>query len=504
MLIASLFLCCLPAATEAPGSTGIIRERSAVVADDPALETKLTAAGRDIPKLLELASACTTAGSDADAKKVYRKVLEIDANNESAHKALNHQFYDKKWFESFAELAKYKRDEAARMKAKGLARFKEEWVPEGDLPFLNMGWPKDEHGKWVNPADVAHEKEIAEKKAAKCEFRWEDSSWVAPEDFPHWTAHLWKCGDEWVELAKANEYHAKIETDWEIDGEHFVVEATCDWATGNLARGYAENAYPELVRLFGIQPKGKPHFVVLSSLAQYNQASGGTPPLLPESEGFSSLHGGYFADGVFDFGAKPPQFQGAGVCYWDTKVENLNKWGGYFARWAAAQSFIDAIDPSWNFIGETIASASGTGARPDATAFWAEKKIPRWLRYGAASYVERYMKNPDPTNAKPWDLRGFEFADVKKAGGLHKLDEIFAFALDITKLDNSMRLYQEVGVLVSFMLDGAPNDKKLAADLGTFRTALKSGTKAAAAAAVTALQKDLIAHEREIKVFAGL
>ena len=121
---------------------------SHALADDPALASKIAAAGNNIAKLLELAAACSKNAAEEDAKKVYRRILELDSSNEAAHKGLNHQLYDKQWFEGFAELAKYKREEDARMKQKGLARFKEEWVPESDVPFLNMQWSKDDKGVW--------------------------------------------------------------------------------------------------------------------------------------------------------------------------------------------------------------------------------------------------------------------------------------------------------------------------------------------------------------------
>jgi hypothetical protein len=503
-MIASLFLCLASTAPRAVDLAEPLFTLISAAIDDPALDTKIAAAGNDVAKLSDLANGYVAAGADADAKKVFKKILELDPNQEAAHRALNHQLYDKKWFESFAELAKYKREEAARMKEKGLARFKDEWVPEGDVPFLNMGWQKDAHGTWIDPVEAARVKLAAERTAAGCQFRADDSSWVAPEDFPHWTAKEWKCGNEWVDMAKANEFHAKFETPWNVDGEHFVVWTTCDWDGGNAARWYAEKCFPELVRIFGAQPATKPHFVVLNSLAQYNQAAGGTPPLLPESEGFSSLHGAYFADAMFDLASKPPQYLGAGVCFWDRKNDSLKGWGPYWLRWAAAQSFVDGIDPSWGFVGDTIASGAGGGQRPEAVEFWSEKKIPRWMRYGAASYVERFMKNPEAAaGANPWDLRGFAFAELKKAGGMHKVDEICAFGLDINRLEYSSRLYDEAGLIVSFLLDGSDNVKSVQASHDAFKAALKSGSKKDVIAASTALQKELAAHESDIKKFAG-
>ena len=176
-MISALLLCVLPSPcvlTPAPAACVL------QAPDNAEIEAKIAAAGGDVAKLLELASSFSAAKQDAAAKKVYKKVLEVDAANETAHKALNHQLYDKKWFDSFAELAKYKREEASKMKDKGLARFKDEWVPVADAPFLKMGWTKDNKGVWTNPVELAREKQIAEWKTAGYFYRSDDNTWIAP------------------------------------------------------------------------------------------------------------------------------------------------------------------------------------------------------------------------------------------------------------------------------------------------------------------------------------
>ncbi len=390
------------------------------------------------------------------------------------------------------------------MKAKGLARFKDEWVPEAELPFLNMGWTKDEKGVFQNPVRLARAKQSADWTAAGYEFRPDDNSWIAPDDREKWAAKLWKCGEEWVDMAKANEYHAKPEHTWELAGEHFEVETTMDWEGAYSARWHADKIWPELVRIFGVQPTEKPHVVVLSSLEQYNLVAGNTP-LLPEFEGYSSLHGAYFADLYFDDEAKPPQFLGCGVSYWVRKDSKGEIWGPLWLRWAAGQSFVDAIDPSWGAIGDRIGGAGTVENAAFATAFWAEKKIPRWLRYGAASYVERFEKDPlAAEGADPWPLRTFAFGEIKKSGGLRKIDDVFTFALDIKDIPGSSRLYHEAGLVVAYLMDGAPADKELAEKHAAFKTALKAGKKADVTTAVTALQKALVKHDKDIRKFAGL
>ncbi len=467
--------------------------------DDPDLTGKIAAAGTDVAKLLELAASCS---SEDAAKLVYKRVVEVDPNNETARKALRHQLYDGKWFESFTELSKYKRDEDTRMKAKGLARHKDEWVPLADIAFLNMGWVRDADQTFVHPAELARRKQIEEWKAAGYQFRPDDNSWIAPTDNEQWAALQWKCGDMWLDMAKADEYHSKLDQSWEVAGEHFVTWTTCDWAGANIARWHADRIQPDMIRLFGIAPKAKPHFVVLNSLDEYNKAAGnGT---LAESEGFSSLHGAFFADAYFD-GSTPPEYMGCGVSYWDRKDPKLAVWGPYWVRWAAAQSYIDAIDPSWSAIGERVASGAGVDNAAFGPRFWADKRIPRWLRYGAAAYAERFLKDPEAAEgADPWALRTFAFGELKKNGGLRKLDDVFAFRLSLADLPGSTRLYDESGLIVSFLLDGAANNKDLAQKHEAFRAALKSGSAEEVKAAAAALQKSLVKSESDIRKYAGL
>jgi hypothetical protein len=509
-MIAALLLSVLPT----PASSFVPAAAWLQEAGDADADAKIAAAGTDVAKLFELAKAFAGESKDDAAKKTYKKIVELDPKHEEAHKALRHHFYDGKWFESYAELSKYRREETTKMKEKGLARWRDQWVAEADVPYLNMGWTKDEAtGKWSNPAEVARKAQIEQWKTEGYTFRPDDSTWFAPAEKAQVDAGLCKCGDQWLDLAKANEYHAQIGQWWKLEGEYFSVWTTCDWEGGSIARWHADRIYPDMVRLFGLTPEAgkKPHFVVLNGLDQYNQAAGGQPPLLPETEGFSSLHGAYFADAFFDPTAQPPavpEYLGCGVSYWDRKDSKLAPWGPYWLRWAAAQSYVEAVDPSWLTISEQIAAAASGGAQPNPGAFWAEKKIPRWLRYGAASYAERYMKRPDVSDGgNPWELREFAFGELAKAGTLRKIEDIFAFPLDLNDLEGSSRLYHEAGLVVSYLLDGADGDKKLREKHAAFKAALKSDDKDKAkklAEAVEGLQKELAKNEKDIKKFAGM
>lgn len=477
-----------------------------VAPDDAALDARIAAAGQDVAKLLELAAAAAKSGGGRDAARVWKRVLEIAPDNETARKGLNHQFHDGRWFESHSALAKYKRDEEAQMKGKGLARWKDGWVPAGDVPFLQMAWSKDAKGVWVNPLDAERDAEAARWEAAGYQFRADDNSWVAPEDLENWQGLKWKCGVEWLGMAEANTFHSRVERPWVLAGEHFLVASTCNWEIADLARRNADSVQPELMRLFGTAPARKPRVFVLQSLGQYNTEAGNQGTLW-ESEAFSSLYGAYFADCCFDLTAKPPQHQPCGVSFWSQDEPDLAVWGPYWVRWAAAQSFVDAIDPSWPAAAAWIAAQGKDDIENFKAPFWGQKKIPRWIRWGAASYVERFMKDPAAAEgADPWAPRKWALEELRKSGGLKKLDEIFAFDVDPANIDDAARLYQSAGLLIAFLLDGATKDedKDVVAKHRKFQDALKSGTRADVAAACAEIQKALVERESAIKKFAGL
>ncbi|MEQ1894557.1 MAG: hypothetical protein ABL998_18610, partial [Planctomycetota bacterium] len=280
-MIASILLTVISVPAPAPTPAPVV----SWFQEDAEVDAQITAAGKDAAKLMELAASLKTAGKDDAAKKALKKVIEIDPNHAEARKELRHHNYDGKWFESYAELSKYRREETAKMKEKGLVKWKDQWVPEADKPYMDMGWEKSEGGQWVNPVEVAREKQVGEWRSAGYEFRADDSSWVAPAEMDKWRSLLWKCGEEWVDMTKADEFHAKIGQWWVLDGEHFTTVSTTDWMGADEARRVAETTFADLKRLFGLNPAKKPQFIVLNSIDQYNKFSAGDQELqLPASE----------------------------------------------------------------------------------------------------------------------------------------------------------------------------------------------------------------------------
>ena len=469
---------------------------------DDDVEAAIRARGTDVEGLLRLADTYEKASKAAAVKRVYERVIELDSDNERARGALRHHRYDGRWFESYVELARYKREEESRMKAKGLVRWQEGWVPEADLAYVRMGWERNANQDWKHPAKIREARQIEEWKAAGYQFRADDSSWIAPGDVAKWSALLWKCGDQWLDQAAADAYHAGIDTAWRLTGAHFDVLTTCPWSYGNAARWHADSVHDELVRIFGSAPTSRPELFVLNSLKQYNEAAAGR---LVDSDGFSSLHGAYFSDGALDVGDGPDRYSGFGVCYWEAADPGLAPWGPFWVRWAAAQSFVEGLDPSWDAVSRRIAEKDKLSLQDFGSLFWKEKRIPRWLRYGAAAYVERFLRNPEAAEGSdPWTLRAFAFSELAKGGGLREPSVVFAFPASLEDIPGSTRLYSEAGLLVSFLLDGSKDDAELQAKHAALRAALSSGTNDEARAAAKALEAALTARSDAIRAFAGL
>jgi len=460
------------------------------------------AAGTDVGKLLQLAKDWSEKKNTDGARAAWKRVLELDSGNAEARAGLGHQMYDGKWFASHTALFDYKRAEDAEKAKQGLARVADGWVPIADAQFVRLGWAKDDKGGWQHPLAKLRGQKDQEMLAKECQLQ--DLQWIDPAEFEQWKKGLWKCGEQWLDTAAANTFHADPNQPWFVASEHFVITTTVDRERVEWCKWYADQTWPELVRLFGVAPgarpaavdllgekNDKPELVVWNSIAQFNKFAAGA-----EVDGFSSLHYAFFADGLFDPTVKPAAFAAIGAAYWDDSTKEAGAYGQHSIRHAAALSFLEAIDPSWKTLGDT---AMGTRAKSTA-AFWAEKKIPRWLWYGAASYVERWFLDTkvgdggDPEWARKWAR-----TSLKQLGGLRDIGKVFEFKLTLADVPGSTRLIHEAGLLTAFLLDGG--DKNVQRAHEALRQALVSG--ASTKAAVADLQKALLAAKPAITAFAA-
>ncbi|MFT4543005.1 MAG: hypothetical protein ACI835_005474 [Planctomycetota bacterium] len=463
-------------------------------------DTKLTAAGDDVEKLWELQAWCKEQGRNSDARKVLKKIVSVDGGHEAARKALGHHFYDEQWFSSRTELSSHRRKEERAMKEKGFVRMDKEWVPIADAPFLRMGWAKDETGHYQSPATAA--RMLKEAKLREDGYQQQDTTWIEPDEFDKWREGLYKCGDDWLAGKEAEAFHSNLTTPWRIPSPNgkFIIVSTCKRRPAELAAWHADRTYGDLARIFGLQPLSTPVVTVVDGVSQYNIMAAGNQEMgiqPAENSGWSSIHYAFFGELMFEMNEGTPEYNGGGVCYYAADQPNLEPYGKHAVRHAAALSYIEKIDPSWDSISRMMASAS-SGGGAQLGNFWQEKKVPLWLRFGAASYVERYYKDADSKNPN-WPME-WSTKNLAAMNSMRLAPEVLAFQIDPGQPEDSRKWMSECGLLVSFMLHG--KDAEVSAAHGAFKAALKSG--GSTEEAVANLVEVLGGKDAEIRAYGDL
>lgn len=475
-------------ATSVPAST------PAVVLDAE-YDKRKNEAGKDLAKLWKLYEWCKEQKRDKDAKTTLKAILKIDPNHREANEASGNLFFDGKWFANQKKVDEYKKaKEEEEARAKGLVSYKGQWVPAEDLPFLERGLTRDENGNWISAEEA---KKLAEGWTKQ------DLQWIDPKEKDKVAQGLWKCGAEWLPLDKANDYHNDLADWWQIPGEKYVYYTTIDRDT--LTKRIVETtgyAYADMERLLGTKPALPPIVVLLRDAEQYGGYAAGSQEderPMTEIEGLSSIHHAYFADLGFEIVDEVPRFLGAGVGYWDAAAKDGDKWGVHSVRHAAAQSFVESLDPSTKWI-DKVKKAE----KVDGKGFWEEKRLPRWYRYGLCSYTERYFDDPTVRTGgdKQW-ARKWSIGNIQAKGGLRQLKQVFEFNLDPGMGGDGAKLINEVGLLVAFINDGgcAPVSEKNKAFLEAFRAGKDKKTLDPLA---RALETEIQKNEAALKTWSGL
>lgn len=357
----------------------------------------------------------------------------------------------------------------------------------GDFEALltATGRTRNEDGDWLT---------AEEQKRLKDGWTRQDLEWVSPEDVENAKQGKWKCGDKWLTLDEANEYHSKVGTWWRLRGQHFDVYSTCKRDVALEAVKETDSTFAHLERIFGRVPPMRPIVLVLNSGEQYNSFANGDGRSSPDLRGLSSAHGAFFAE-LWNEPFERGSYAGAGVGYLDASSDAGWSYGRTFVRHAAGQSFAEALDPSV----ETVATLTSKRWKPDelATAFWGEKKLPQWFRYGAAAYVERYFQ--DPTSRDPKSLLKWSVQNIANKGGLDPLKKVWGFEFG-GDAQADAKLINECGLIVAFALDGGV--ASVGQKLAEVRAALKTGKNLDKALA--ALEDELKKNEAKLREFAGL
>lgn len=437
--------------------------------DDPREEfdRRYEAAKGNEDELWTLYDWTVTFGLDREGRKVLRALIKIDEDNTRAREILGHVKYDGKWYDSQAKAdSAREKAEAKAAKAKGWVKHEGEWVDPADIPFLERGLVKDDSGRWIDP-----------EEQRRIEEGWvrQDLTWVAPDEIEKMNAGLWKVGDEWLDTAAANKHHSKLFQWWQIPSDRYELWTTCDRELADTVRREIDRTHSDLERFFGKKPAAPPKVIVLRSTDQYNELAAGSEEnqrSATEANGWSSIHGAYFADAFF---TAEFDFVGAGVGYWDNSTDDLDAFGVHYVRHAAGLAFVEGIDPSLEF--QAKVKKNPRTLERSLDDFYEEKKLPLVLRYGAAAFVERYFidnvtasRGGDANWASKWSVQ-----NIARTGGLDPIDRILEFRISADDLESSAKLLNQAGLLVCFIMRG--NNEAVMEAHGEWREALMKGEK---------------------------
>lgn len=440
----------------------------------------------DVEKLWELYDWCEAYGMQKYHKRVLNAILREDEENAKAHEILGHEFYDGKWWEDLDELAEYReKKEAEEAKEKGLVKYEGQWVHPEDIPYLERGLVKDEDGNWVDPQ--------VQEKLAEGWVR-QDLEWIPPAEAENVEKGLWKCGDSWLSLEDANTYHSQLGREWRIPYDAgFVIRTTLPRATADQIAEDLRRAARDVERFFGRRAHGV-EILVLDSQDAYNQLAGGLGGGLgADALGWSSVRGAFFADANWD--AREQSFDPVGVALWDLGSDNGAAFGRHLTRFAYGVAAVDRLDSSPEARERIAKSGVNEGT---LNAFYQEKKLPPVLRFGFASYLDRYFLDTttrDPHWARRWSVQNLR-------GGLEPLSRVLGMPLapsldDEASAEMTGNVLNQAGLVVSFILDADCEPVKAAHE--AFKRAFLSANEKEIEKATRALIDAVRANEAALR-----
>lgn len=495
--------------TAASPTAGALPARPSALTSQSGFSERYAAAKNDVAALWELYEWCVTpdAGSGAEGgtpsqtEKVLRRVLRLEPDHLRAHKALGHVREDGRWFESERALERFRRVSSVEdAKAKGFVRYRREYVHPDAVARLRKGLRFDRnYGMWLGTRD---------RRRLGGGWRLMDEEWIHPDEAGRLDEGLWRVDGEWVALARAEAFHAKIDRRWVIPGPWVRMHTTVPRAVAKRAMVEMEDAIEDLQRLFAVEPLWPLDVMIADSEEQYDRVAVGDPQgrrAPTHAAGIYVVYSGFYAESWIERPAKgDPTFSGMGVSYWNENVEFGDLFGVHNARYALGLSYVNGIDPSPNAVERALEAAKeGEIAKDHVAAFHREKRLPMWLRYGAAVYVERFFADRDAAKDRDaWWPRTWSLDNLRTLGGLEAIETVLDMPLDPTDLELCRRLLIESGLLVAYILDGNSTTAK-GAHL-EFKEALASRDVERIDAAIELLERVLVAERTKILAFANL
>ena len=458
---------------------------------DEEYDRRLTEAGKDPEALWDLYQWCVSTERDREGMSVLRRIVRAAPDHKQARELLGHISYDGQWFTTEKKLEAYKKKEAKRRaKELGLIQWKGDWVHPDDVSLLEAGFVRDpEGGQWILSSDLERREQGWVRQ---------DLTWIPPDEVSNIEQGLYKVDDRWMAEEDANDWHSQFSNCWKIPDQGFVL-----WTT--LARKDAERAALELLRvpreferLLGRMPTRSVPVVLFRDVTQYDEFCNGEFGPKPEMRWFSRLRQAFLTETWLDVKTNELRVVGAGI--WDTSDESKWWMGLKASRLAFGLSLIEALDPSPKAIADL-------GRDPSldeefVEAYFAEKSLPDWIRWGVPTYVERYfIDNLIEHGANERWAEDQSLALIHERGGLLPLEQVFAMQLATDTAEarlSSERLIDQSGLLMAFTLDGGCDPVIQAHH--AFKEAFRAGDKIAEPA--KAWEQALAENEEGLRKYA--
>jgi hypothetical protein len=391
-------------------------------------------------------------------------------------------------------------NDPALAEARGWVERKGEWFASEDRARIRSGDRRDpKTGLWITRADDKRKRRGAVRV---------DDVWVDAEDAENLNSGQFPIDGEWCDLAQANRRHTRLDSPWVIPTAFATIYATTDRSTAIAALVNMARTIPDLERALGLVPPLPLDVILARTEEQADRLAFGAPdgryaPL--HGAGRHVIYGGYFAERRFERDGPKFVYDGAGVGIWNAEVLHGDAFGVHSSRLAYALSWVDAIDPSPK--ASKAARKDGPGA-DFLSEREAEKRLPAWLTWGATVYAERFYRDTSidlkvTPDADPWWTRAWSISNLRDAGGLGDIAEVFKVNMDPAAAKKARLQLLRAGALVAFVLDG---------DCGPVREA-HAALKAALVEAgldgpiypqlVSDLEDAIRAHEAELRAFLG-
>lgn len=372
-------------------------------------------------------------GLATDSKRLLRQVIKVDKDHKEARELLGYVWFDDRWVTEREKERLERKKEEEEMEAKGLRRWRGEWVPLADFEKYEQGLvPVEVEGeqKWVTPED----KERIEKGM----FLY-NGLWITPDQKDKLDQGYFFVNGEFVDKAQADKLHEDVTNPWQFERDLVKLTTTCAHDFASVAMANADRAVAHAYEMLGLEiPKAdefvKADLVLVRELADYQQLGDGI-----QDNNDALMSSAYETFSFID----PNTGRVRGVAKF-TVLDESNPDGN--ERFSTMVLRHCAVDTAMRNLGYN-------------------EQMPRWFQLGMAAYCGRFW---DPFHANGVAALGaWSVGALQREGGIIKLDSFFdSFAV-------SKQTVLQTGLLVSFLMNGE-HPKKLASQWEDVMAALKA------------------------------